>query len=109
MPGGFDFYFAKKNEAQAFVEYLKATVICGLKSSKQLHGTDVNNSIAYYQHTFNVEVPPVCKGDLVLLPRQLARDIAVPLVLCTKVSASMTFIHPASMKVASRRGLERRP
>ena len=102
MPGGFDFYFAKKNEAQAFVEYLKATVICGLKSSKQLHGTDVNNSIEYYQHTFNVEVPPVC-------PRQLARDIAVPLVLCTKVSASMTFIHPASMKVASQRGLERRP
>ena len=109
MPGGFDFYFAKKNEAQAFVEYLKATVICGLKSSKQLHGTDVNNSIEYYQHTFNVEVPPVCKGALVLLPRQLARDIAVPLVLCAKVSASMTFIHPASMKVASQRGLERRP
>lgn len=99
MPGGFDFYFAKKNEAVAFVEYIKSTVICSLKTSKQLHGTDINNSIEYYQHTFNIEVPPVCKGDLVLLPRACARDIAVPLMVCTKVSASMTFLHPSSMKV----------
>jgi len=47
-----------------------------------------------------VEIPPICKDDLICLPTKLGRsfgDIS-PLVICTKVSNSLTFIDPFSLQ-----------
>ena len=59
--GGLDFYFYQLKEAQAFVEYIKSIVVSTQKYSKQLHGTDQKNHVAWYQHTFYFEVPSINK------------------------------------------------
>ena len=69
--GGLDFYFYQLKEAQSFVEYIKSIVVstllmvggvmCSQKYSKQLHGTDQKNHVAWYQHTFYFEVPSINK------------------------------------------------
>ncbi|KNB44176.1 hypothetical protein JH06_1905 [Blastocystis sp. subtype 4] len=97
--GGLDFYFAKRIEAQQFVEYIKTQVI--VKGSMKLKYQDLKSNIGYFEHQFYIELSPVCKDDLVLLPKGCANQLSLPLVVCNKISTSLSFIHPSTAKVIS--------
>ena len=43
--------------------------------SKKLISHDVNSNTYNYKYTFSVEVVPVCKDNVVALPRQLAHQL----------------------------------
>lgn len=62
------------------------------KSSKQLISHDAKNNSYNYKHTFILELAPICRDDLVILPRKVSKDLGGigPLVIVYKIS---TFVH----------------
>jgi len=43
-----------------------------VKTAKQLISTDEQSNVATYKFTFSVELPKICKDDLVLITPKLA-------------------------------------
>lgn len=54
--------------------------------------SDLKNNVANYKYTVSLEIAPICKDDLVLLPKSLGKELGGigPLVLVYKIS---TFVH----------------
>jgi nonsense-mediated mRNA decay protein 3 len=52
----------------------------------------MRNNVYNYKYTFSVEIAPICKDDLVILPKPLSSQLGGigPLVLVYKIS---TFVH----------------
>ena len=77
------------------------------KDSRQLISTDVKSNIANYKFTFSAEIAPICKDDLVLLPRKLSRELGGigPLVLCYKISTALHFVDAVTMQTAEMDGI----
>ena len=44
------------------------------KSSEQLLSSDTHANTANYKFTYSVEIVPVCKDDLVVIPKDLAKS-----------------------------------
>lgn len=45
-----------------------------IKGSEQLISSDTHSNTSNYKFTYSVEIVPVCKDDLVALPKSLARS-----------------------------------
>jgi nonsense-mediated mRNA decay protein 3 len=93
---GLDFYFGFKNEAECFVRFLMTKVPMRHHKSSKLISQDVRNATANLQTTYCVELNPICKDDLVLLPRKTAqqcRNIA-RLVLCSRTTSMLHIVDP---------------
>ena len=73
--GGLDFYFARHRAAQRFVQWCAQRVPARAKESAKLVSQDYSNNTARVKHTTHVELVPVCKGDLVRLPRKVAAGL----------------------------------
>jgi nonsense-mediated mRNA decay protein 3 len=71
-----------------------------VKQSKQLISNDLKNNEATYKFTLSLEIAPVCKDDLVLLPKALSKEIGGlgPLVLVYKISTFVHIVDIISMK-----------
>ena len=102
MPDGVDFYFAARNDALRFVSFLESVVPVRCKSSKHLITADAKSNTALFNHTFCVEIVPICKDDLLCLPRKVANKLGsiAPIVLCTSVSSTVKIIDPHSCQIA---------
>lgn len=61
------------------------------KSSERLLSTDTHSGTANYKFTYSVEIVPICKDDLVVIPLKLARQLGNinPLTICTRVGNSL--------------------
>jgi nonsense-mediated mRNA decay protein 3 len=99
---GIDFYFAHRNQAEAFVNFLESVVPCKTKKSQELISQDVHTSSKSYKFTFSVELIPICKEDLVALPLKLAKQIGniSPLVLAHRVGTSIYVLDPNTLQTA---------
>lgn len=99
---GLDFYFANKNQALKMVEFLHTMVPVHSRSSEELVSADRKNGIANFKFTYSVELVPICKDDLVCLPRSTAKSISniSQLVLAYKISNSIHFIDPQTLQAA---------
>ncbi|KAI3659758.1 hypothetical protein MP638_000887 [Amoeboaphelidium occidentale] len=88
---GLDFFFAQKQHAVQFLQFLQSCVPLRTQNSQQLMSTDIKNGTAQYRFTFTAEIVPICKNDLVVLPLNLARQLGNinPLVLCQRISGSL--------------------
>eukprot|EP00640_Fibrocapsa_japonica_P003538 CAMPEP_0113942132 /NCGR_PEP_ID=MMETSP1339-20121228/7901_1 /TAXON_ID=94617 /ORGANISM="Fibrocapsa japonica" /LENGTH=303 /DNA_ID=CAMNT_0000946479 /DNA_START=217 /DNA_END=1125 /DNA_ORIENTATION=- /assembly_acc=CAM_ASM_000762 len=75
---GMDFYFGTLNAAQRFAAFLHGSVPTKSKTSRKLVSADVKSNTHNNQHTISVEIVPVCKGDLVLVPPKTAPRMGVP-------------------------------
>lgn len=95
--GGLNFLFGSKMAAAEFCKFIQENISCKTKVSKQLISHDEKNAIYNYKHTFMVELAPVCRDDLVILPKALAKDLGGigPMVLVYKISK---FIHVIDVK-----------
>ncbi len=93
---GLDFEFARPQEAAKFVDFVRTIVPVKTSVSKKLVGENRSSNLTNYRFKHAVTIAPVCRHDLVLLPKGMARahgNIA-RLVICAKVSASLTFLDP---------------
>ena len=73
-----------------------------MKTSEQLISLDTQNSTTNYKTTYSVEIIPICKDDLVCLPRKLSQSMSSisQLCVCTRVGNSLHFVDPATLQSA---------
>lgn len=73
-----------------------------MKTSEQLISLDVQNSSTNYKSTYSVEIIPICKDDLVCLPKKLAHYLSniSQLCLCTRVGNAIHLTDPTTLTSA---------
>jgi len=101
ITGGLDFYFLKAGGARRLIQFLETAVPCRSKESQKLISQDDHSNTHSFKYTTHVEIAPVCRHDLVVLSRRLCSSLGgiSPLMLCTKVSASVHLIDPVTLKI----------
>jgi nonsense-mediated mRNA decay protein 3 len=97
---GIDFFFAAKNQAMRFVDFVKNVAPVKYFTSERLITHDMKSNIFNYKYSFSIDIPPICREDLVCLPHKLSRQMGGigPLVLCTKINAKLYFIDPTTLQ-----------
>ncbi|KAG5513864.1 hypothetical protein PMAC_000486 [Pneumocystis sp. 'macacae'] len=100
---GLDFYYLNRNHAIKFVEFLSTVVPVKTKKSEELISTDIKSNISNYKFVYSVELIPICKDDLVCLPKDMAKSMGnlEQLVLCYKVGNSIHVIDPRSLQIGN--------
>ncbi|KAJ1839998.1 ribosome-binding protein, partial [Coemansia sp. RSA 2708] len=73
--GGLDFHFAQRSHAIKMVEFLGSMVPTRSKTSEQLISSDEHTGTANYKFTYAVELIPICKDDLVVMPKKTANAL----------------------------------
>ncbi|KAI3966805.1 hypothetical protein MKW92_053655 [Papaver armeniacum] len=102
MDHGIDLFFSNRSHALKFVDFVGK--VCPIKSrnDKQLVSHDEKSSTYNYKYSFSVEICPICREDLIILPPKTARSLGNlgPLVLCTKVSDSIALLDPLTLRMS---------
>lgn len=95
---GMDFFFTRERDAQAFVSFVKSWTVVRHQESKHLVSADIHNSTYRFKRTTAIELCPVCKEDLVLLPPKIAKDLGglPPLMICTRAVSVVGLLDPSS-------------
>lgn len=99
---GLDFFYAQRNHAEKFVDFLTSVAPVRSKKSQELISMDIHTSTKSYKFSFSVELVPICKDDLVALPIKLAQQIGniAPLTICHRVGTSINLIDPQTLQTA---------
>lgn len=99
---GLDFFFAQRNHAEKFVDFLTSVTPVRIKKSQELISVDVHTSSKSYKFSFSAELIPICKDDLVALPIKLAKQIGniAPLTICHRVGTSINLLDPNTLQTA---------
>jgi len=99
---GIDFFFAQRNQAEKFVDFLNSVAPIRSKKSQELISMDTHTSMSSYKFTYSVEIVPICKDDLVALPIKIAKAIGnmPPLTLCYRIGTSVNFLDPNTLQTA---------
>jgi nonsense-mediated mRNA decay protein 3 len=97
---GLDFYFAARNQATAFVDFLTSVAPVKSQKSQELISMDIHTSTKSYKFSYSVELVPICKDDLVALPIKLAQQIGNinPIALCHRVGTSINLLDPNTLQ-----------
>ena len=69
MHDGIDFQFKNKSHGNRLVDFIQGCVPSRFKEAKQLISQDLKNNTSNYKYTISMEIAPICKDDLVLLPK----------------------------------------
>ena len=95
-----NFFFASKHDAHRFVKFLESVVPIKWHESKRLISQDFNNNTYNYKYTYSTEIVPVCKHDIVCLPKGVIRKRGYisPICLCTDVGTVLHFIDPYTLQ-----------
>ncbi|KAL7053749.1 hypothetical protein AAHC03_026837 [Spirometra sp. Aus1] len=98
VKGGLDFFFPTRAKAAAFVEFVCKIIPCRLQTSQQLRSHDVHNNTYNYKFTFSLEVVPVCKDDVVCLPKAFAHRLGFTnqLLIVTKITNNIRLLDPVT-------------
>lgn len=96
---GLDFFFSARNQAEKFVDFLGSVTPTRMKKSQELISVDIHSSTKSYKFSFSVELVPICKDDLVVLPIKLAKQLGniSPLCLCYRVGTSLNILDPNTL------------
>ena len=99
---GLDFFFAQRNHAEKFVDFLTSVTPVRTKKSQELISMDIHTSTKSYKFSYSCELVPICKDDLLALPLKLARSIGniTPLALCYRVGTSVNVLDPNTLQTA---------
>ncbi len=99
---GLDFYYAQRNHAEKFMDFLTSVAPVRSKKSQELISMDIHTSSKQYKFSFSVELVPICKDDLVALPIKLAKSIGniAPLTICYRVGTSLNLLDPNTLQTA---------
>lgn len=105
---GADVFFRCHADMQLFVSLLKSSAAIRLQESKKLISHDANNTTYRFKRTTCVEICPVCRDDLVILPPKVRQAFGgmPPLVLCWRANSSIILVDPASMQTREVNGAE---
>lgn len=98
---GLDFYYAARSHAVKMVEFLTTVVPARTKTSERLISVDIHSNSSSYKHTFSVELVPICKDDLIVLPPKLAASLGNihPITICNRVTSSIHLLDPNTLQM----------
>eukprot|EP00759_Apiculatamorpha_spiralis_P044569 PhF_6_TR41549/c0_g1_i1/m.62937/K07562/NMD3; nonsense-mediated mRNA decay protein 3 len=101
QPDGLDFFFAHRSHGLRFLDFIGGLVPLIRKDSLQLVTSDEKSNTAEIHHTFSAEIAPVCREDLIVLPKKLSTSMGGigPILLCIKVHSSIVLINPLNLQV----------
>ena len=101
-PQGLDFFFGDKSNCAKFVDFLASCVPVRYRTAKKLVGADLKSMVYSYKHTYAIEIAPICKDDLVLLPSRTAANLGSisPLCLVYRVSNVIFLVDPTTLQTA---------
>lgn len=73
-----------------------------VKHSKKLVSADNHSNIFNFHYTYLVTLVPVCKDDLVLLPKRLAEQLGniSRLVVAQRITSAVQFVDPLTAQTA---------
>lgn len=99
---GLDFFYSARNHAVKMVDFLTAVAPVKTKKSEELVSIDTQSGLSSYKFTFSIEIAPICRDDLVVLPKKLANLLGnvSRLVVCSKVTNMLQFIDPTTLQPA---------
>ncbi|VDM78735.1 unnamed protein product [Strongylus vulgaris] len=102
VPTGIDFFFAKLQEARKFVDFLLTVLPCKYHYAQELVSHDTKNNTYDYKHTFCVEIVPICRDNIVCMPKKVAQQLGnmSQIVICLRVSNVITLIDPNNLQMA---------
>ena len=100
QPDGLDFYYGSRSHGLKMVDFLQNVVPVRARHDKQLVSHNANDNTYNYQYTFMVEIVPICKEDIVILPFKTSQGMGGcgPLMLVTRVGSSFQLTDPHTMK-----------
>ncbi|EER02194.1 hypothetical protein, conserved [Perkinsus marinus ATCC 50983] len=107
-PDGLDFHFGHRSHAQKFSEFVLSQVPSRVKQSKHLISHDSHNTTYNYKYTTLIDMCPVCKDDVVFLPKALKNKLGGvnPIQVVTKVSSQIRLVDPLTGRVSDLAGIE---
>jgi nonsense-mediated mRNA decay protein 3 len=99
---GVDFFFLSRSQAIKFVHFLKAHVPCRFSEAGKLITHNEQNATATMRYSLSVEIIPLCRDDLVILPKRLSTLYGSigPLCLVARVSNVIQVVDPQTLQVA---------
>lgn len=99
---GIDFFYAHPQHALKMIDFLSRVSPIRSKRSEQLISQDTHTGQSQYKFTYSVEIAPICREDLVVLPRDLAQKLGSlsQIVICTRVTQSLQFLDPNTLQTA---------
>merc|ERR1712226_1826018 len=91
---GLDFFFADKQTARKFLEFLQAIMPIKWTTSQKLISHDVHTSSYNYKYTTLVELPLISKDDIVCLPKAVCQKFGNigPIVACLRITQTIQLI-----------------
>ena len=100
QPDGLDFFFVHRMHGLRFLEFVQSKVPASRKDSQQLVTMDVKSNTAEIHHAFSAEIAPICREDLVCLPKRISLSMGGlgPIVLCYKVHSNIVFLDPFTLQ-----------
>ena len=71
-----------------------------MKDSKELISHDIHTGVADYKYTTIIEMPKICKDDLIILPIGLAKELGGvnSLGVCYKISLQIHCYDPVTLR-----------
>lgn len=99
-PDGLNFFFRSKNHGQQLLNFFQSMVPYKMKDSKELISHDIHTGVADYKYTTILEMPKICKDDLIILPLGLAKELGGvnSLGVCYKVSQQIHCYDPVTLR-----------
>lgn len=99
---GLDFFYSQRNHASKMMDFLSAVAPIKAKRSEELISIDTQSGLSTYKFTFSIEIVPICRDDLVVLPKKLANSLGniSRLVVCNKITNMIQFIDPNTLQRA---------
>jgi len=99
---GIDFFYSQRAHAIKMVEFLQSVTPIRVKTSEQLLSADIHTGSKSYKFTYSCELIPICKDDLLCLPKRIAHNSSMinQLCVCYRISNVIQVIDPNTMKIA---------
>ena len=100
LDDGLNFYFRHRSHAISLMEFIQNNILVKIKQSSKVVSQDLKNNTSNTKHSISIEIVPIWKDDLILLPQKLSRELGGigPLVLCYKVSKTINVVDVWTME-----------
>jgi nonsense-mediated mRNA decay protein 3 len=99
---GLNFYYAQRSHAVKMCDFLASIAPIRMQSSATIISADVHTSTQNNKFTYSVEIAPICKDELVVLPKRMAKSMGSigQLVICYRVLNNIRLVDPTTLQVA---------
>lgn len=97
---GLDFFFNHKSHGLQFIDFVSVHAPTLRKDASQLVSHDSKSNTAVLHNAYSLELSPVCREDLVVLPKKLHAQMGGigPFVIVHKVFCSTVFLDPITLR-----------